>query len=306
MIHNTKVIIPGGGGFVGRNLIRLLISENFPHENITIIDKDITQIQKKWGSKIQIIEADLSKKGSWTHFFTNQDIVIHLAAQIASHDENEFIHNNVIATKNIIEASKSNSVSKMIFFSSAAVLSVRKDPYASTKIEAEKQVINSGITYCIIRPSMMFGPTDDKNVGYLIKFAKKFPFFPIPGHGEWPRQPIYIDDILHIIIKMVDAFPNNEIFSINGKDTIFFKDMVQNVLDEIGGKKIVVHLPIPVFKTAMYLYQSIIGDKQFTSDQVDSLASCDIFPEYPWWEIFNIPSTSFRNGVKQMLYSEKY
>ncbi len=47
----------------------------------------------------------------------------------------------------------------------------------------------------------MYGPTDDKNIGYSIKFAEKFPFFPIPGHGKWPRQPIYIDDMCYLVIS---------------------------------------------------------------------------------------------------------
>ena len=302
-MNNYKVIIPGGAGFVGRNLVKFLAGV-LPAENITVIDKsaDHLQMVKKYG--VKTVEADLSEKGAWYDLFSGQDVIIHLAAQISSLHEEDFLKNNVRATEHILEAAKSAGISKIIFFSSAAVLSVRKDPYADTKLQAQELVRQSGLTYCIIQPSLMYGPTDDKNIGYLINFAKKMPVFPIPGHGRWPRQPIYIDDICRMILHFLNEFPENKVYSINGK-VIFYKDMINTVFHELGGFNMSVSLPIPVFKFLMVTYQKLIGNQQFTSDQVDSLASCDVFPEYPWWDEFHIPVTSFSEGVRLMLQEGK-
>jgi len=298
-MKENKILITGGGGFVGRNLIRVMIKEGFKPENIVVIDKDNLNFIKKY--KVKIIFADLSEKGKWMNEFKNTDVVINLAAQISSPDYGPFKKNNIESTKNIIEAMKKFKVKKILHFSSAAVLSVRKDFYAETKKEGEKLVINSRLNYCILRPSLMYGPTDDKNVGYLINFARKFHFLPIPGNGKSPRQPIYIDDVCRLVIKILNNFPKNKIINVNGKEIIYFRDMVKIILKEIGGFKFRLFLPVKLFKIALILYQKIIGENKFTTDQVDSLTSGDVFEIYPWWEEYHIKTTSFEEGVMKMI-----
>jgi nucleoside-diphosphate-sugar epimerase len=300
-----KIVIAGGKGFVGRNLVRVMLKEGFKAEEITILDFDKYNTKFFKDYPVNIVSADLSQDGEWVEELKGADYLINLAAQISSPSYDNFFKNNVLATKNLIKASQNADLEGIIHFSSAAVLSVRKDNYAETKAEGEKIVVDSGIKYCVIRPSLMYGPTDEKNIGYLINFAKKFPFFPIPGNGKWPRQPIYIDDMCYLVISLLNDFPMNEIYSINGKEVIFFKDMIKTVLDELGGFKFRLFLPVSVFKFAMFVYQKLIGSEEFTTDQVDSLTAEETFPDYPWWDLFNIKITSFKEGVKIMVDIDK-
>lgn len=304
-MKKNKIIITGGSGFVGRNLVRVMIENNFKPENIVVIDKNKENLKFIRKYKVKTIVANLSEKGDWINEFENADIVINLAAQISSPDYEPFKKNNIDATKNVIGAMKKFKVRKILHFSSAAVLSVRKDFYAETKKEGEELVINSGLNYCILRPSLMYGPTDDKNIGYLINFAGKFHFLPIPGNGKSPRQPIYIGDICLLVINILNNFPKNRIINVNGKEIIYFRDIVKIVLREVGGFKFRLFLPVWLFKIAMVVYQKIIGENQFTTDQVDSLISGDVFEIYPWWDEFGIKTTSFEEGVRKMI-NEKF
>ena len=296
-----NIIIPGGAGFVGRNLVRVLKSENFNMEEITILDKDEKNLEyvKRYG--VNALYVDLAEKGDWYDEFKGTGMIINLVAQISSTNPELFYRNNVLTTKNVLEAAKEAGVKRIIHFSSAAVLSVRKDYYAQTKLAAEELVKTSGFEYCVLQPSIMYGPTDDKNIGFLIEFAKKVPCFPIPGHGKWPRQPIYIDDVCYLVISLLRNFAANKVYSINGRDVIYFREMIKIVLKQLGGFKFRVFLPISLFKFLMMSYQKLTGSIQFTSDQVDSLTAGEIFPNYAWWAEFNIEVTSFENGVKRMV-----
>lgn len=300
-----KIVIAGGAGFVGRNLVRVLLDEGYDPQNITVIDVNEKNLKLLDDYPIKIVKSDIAGSDNWKSEIKNADYVINLAAQISSPDSDPFYLNNVLATEKLIEVSKRSDIKGIIHFSSAAVLSVRKDEYAETKQEGEEKVISSGLKYCIIRPSLMYGPTDDKNIGYLINFAKKFPFFPIPGHGKWPRQPIYIDDVCYLIISFLKDFPENQIFDINGKESIYFKDMIKTVLDESDGFHFRLFLPVSIFKFAMITYQRLNGNNEFTTDQVDSLTAEETFPVHNWWDERNIKITSFQQGVRKMINQEK-
>ena len=299
-IFSMKIIITGGAGFVGKNLIRLMLKNKFKPKDIIVIDKDRNALNfiKKFG--VNTVYADLSKRGKWENSFKNVDIIISLAAQISSENYIDFKKNNVDAIKNVVLAAKKYNVKKIIHFSSAAVLSVRMDPYAKTKKEGEKIIFDSQLTYSIIRPSVMYGPYDDKNIGWFINFARTLPIFPIPGNGKYPRQPVYVDDVCAIVIKMIRKMPKNKIYSINGKEIVYFDKIVDTIYENLDKFRTKIYIPLPIFKFAVIMYKKIFPNFKFTSDQLDSLVSGDIFPDYPWWDEFKIKPTKFSDGVRNM------
>ncbi len=295
-----KIVIAGGGGFVGKNLIRVMKEEGFLGKDTVVIDKDIKGLESVKKHKVKTILADVSGKGDWVESLKGADILINLAAQISAKEYAPFWKNNVETTKELIAAAKKHKVKKIIHFSSAAVLSVRKDWYAETKKESEDIIVKSRISSVILRPSLMFGPEDDKNIGYLINFARKSPIFPIPGSGDYPRQPIFIDDVCRLTISIAKKFRKGSVHSINGKDTLPFGEMIKTVLRNMKGIHIPLHIPIPIFKFMMMTYQKVFGEK-FTTDQVDSLVSGDVFPDYAWWDDYNVRTTTYEEGIRIML-----
>jgi nucleoside-diphosphate-sugar epimerase len=162
-----KILITGGAGFVGRNLIRVLQNNKFSMKDITVIDKDEKNIEYIKPFGVKTFSADMSEAGEWYKEFNGNELIINLAAQISAPEYEPFHKNNVLSVNNVIEAAKTAGIDRIIHFSSAAALSIRKDFYAETKLEGEEIIKKSGLQYCIIQPSIMYGPTDNKNIGYL-------------------------------------------------------------------------------------------------------------------------------------------
>ena len=150
---------------------------------------------------------------------------------------------------------------------------------------------------------MMYGPFDNKNVGWLIKFMKFSPIFPIPGNGKHPRQPVYVEDYAKIIKKLIEKKPKNKIYPING-DSIDFIDMVKTILKSKKMTRLIMKIPIKTFILLLRTYNFILRKKEFTKDQVLSLTSGDEFEMFPWWDKFEIKKTSFKEGMKKITKSK--
>ena len=80
-MEKFRIIIPGGAGFVGRNLVRVLKSENYDMKEVTVLDNDKNNLEfvKRYGVQTQCV--DLAEKGGWYDEFNDKKIVINLAAQ---------------------------------------------------------------------------------------------------------------------------------------------------------------------------------------------------------------------------------
>ena len=201
-MHRKKILLPGGAGLVGQNLVARLRAKGY--SNIVVLDKHRANIEvlKRVQPGIVVEYADLAEPGDWQRHFAGADVVVMLQAQIGGNDYQDFVRNNIDSTRLIIDAIKANDVPCLIHISSSVVESVADDFYTNTKKEQEKMVLESGITCPVLRPTLMFGWFDRKHLGWLSRFMKKVPIFPIPGHGRYMRQPLYVMDFANIIILL--------------------------------------------------------------------------------------------------------
>lgn len=292
-----RVLVTGASGFVGRHLVPMLVDRGFA---VTVIIRSSRE-KNLVSPRARVIVGDLSQKGVWQEKIKENEILIHLAAQISSKTIQPFKKNNVVATKNLIEALKGSKIKKIILFSSAAVTSIRQDWYAMTKKEQEEIVSKAKIDYAIIRPSMIYGPGDTKNIGWLISLIKKTPIVPLPGGGLFGRQPIYVDDICKIVLKLIEKNYGKRIYEIHGYEYVTMKRMVLAITKVLARKKPIVNIPIWFLVGVMALGEKVLPNPKFTVDQIKSLTSGEKFSGDPWWKIFDIIPTSFEIGVKKMV-----
>ena len=292
-----KIFVTGAAGFVGSHLAPFLIKSGHQVTALIKIKRD----KKLINPNATVVLGDLSKNTTWRDSLKGHDLIIHLAAQISSKTEKLFNKNNVIATRNLVKAAKKAKIKKLILFSSAAVTSIRKDWYSQTKEEKEKIVINSKIPYVILRPSMMYGPGDTKNMGWLINFVKKFPIIPLPGGGKFGRQPIYIDDICRIVSKIISSNISNKIYEIHGFEYVTMNKMVKTIVRNLGKKRIIIKVPISFLILAFAMGEKILPNPKFTVDQIKSLISGEKFKGEAWWKIFDIIPTRFSQGITRMI-----
>lgn len=299
MDKNSKIVIPGAAGLVGQNLIIQL--KNRGYKNIVALDKHLKNVKvlKELHNDIKVVEADLSTNGEWEKEFENANVVLMLQAQIGAPTIDPFIKNNINSTQIILDVIKRYNIPYLVHISSSVVCSVANDFYTNTKKEQEKLVLESGITHCVLRPTLMFGWFDRKHLGWLSRFMEKVPVFPIPGNGKYLRQPLYEKDFCNVIISAMEKQPKNEIYNITGREEVDYIDIIRTIKKVKKLNTLILKIPYKLFYFLMWFYGLFSKNPPFTTQQLEALVADDYFEIIPWWEIFEVESTTFEKAMDE-------
>jgi nucleoside-diphosphate-sugar epimerase len=303
---NKKIILPGGAGLVGQNLVARLKVKGY--NNIVVLDKHRTNLAILQNAHPDIIAeyADLAESGKWQDHFIDANVVVMLQAQIGGNDYQEFVRNNIESTRNILEKIAKNNVPDLIHISSSVVESVANDFYTDTKKEQEDLVLDSDISAPILRPTLMFGWFDRKHLGWLSRFMKKVPIFPIPGDGKYMRQPLYSGDFCNIIISCIENNISEGVFNISGHEKIDYIDMIREIKNVIRAKALILKIPYDLFYMLLWIWSLFDRDPPFTIQQLKALTACDEFEVIDWPNIFNVPCTPFSEAINLTFNDPEY
>jgi nucleoside-diphosphate-sugar epimerase len=305
-LKDEKIILPGGAGLVGQNLIARLKARGYA--NIVVLDKHRPNLAvlKKVQPDITAEFADLAKPGDWQRHFEGADVVVMLQAQIGGNDYQEFVRNNVDATRQVLDAFKSHKVPYLVHISSSVVESAADDFYTRTKKEQEKIVLESGVACPVLRPTLMFGWFDRKHLGWLSRFMKKVPIFPIPGHGRYMRQPLYVGDFCNIIISCIENRIAEGIFNISGHEKVDYIDIIREIERATRARTPIVRIPYALFYALLWVWGLFDKNPPFTTQQLAALSTRDEFEVIDWPGIFNVPCTPFKKAVDETFNDPRY
>ncbi|WP_374089065.1 NAD-dependent epimerase/dehydratase family protein [Methylomicrobium lacus] len=303
---NQKIILPGGAGLVGQNLVARLKAKGY--NDIVVLDKHRANLAvlKQVQPDITAEYADLSEPGAWQHYFVNAEVVVMLQAQIGGNEYQDFVHNNLDSTRLILDAIKANKVPYLVHISSSVVESVADDFYTNTKKDQERMVLESGIPCPILRPTLMFGWFDRKHLGWLSRFMKKVPVFPIPGHGRYMRQPLYVGDFCNIIIRCIENRIPDGIYNISGHEKVDYIDLIREIKRATGAKTLITKIPYRLFYSLLWIWGLFDKHPPFTTQQLAALIAKDEFEVIDWPGIFGVPYTPFNQAIDETFNDPAY
>lgn len=299
MQNNIKIVLPGGAGLVGQNLVARLKAKGYA--NIVVLDKHRANLAvlKQVQPDIIVEYADLNAPGEWQRHFKGADVVVMLQAQIGGIDYQDFVSNNVNSTRLILNEIKANNRPYLVHISSSVVESAADDFYTNTKKEQERMVIESGIDCPILRPTLMFGWFDRKHLGWLSRFMNKVPVFPVPGHGRFMRQPLYVGDFCNIIISCIENRLQGGIYNISGHEQIDYIDIIREIKRATKARTTIVKVPYSLFYALLWVWAFFDRNPPFTTQQLAALVGKDEFEVIDWPGIFGVPYTPFARAIEE-------
>ncbi len=295
-----KLAVLGATGFLGINLVKRLKEEGYDFialirrtSNTRLLDELNISYDYCNFNNVSDIKSKLD----------NISIIIHLAAITPNKKEPNLKDANITFTKNIISSINKTKIKKIIYISSANVLDNIQDDYELSKKECEKLVIESSLNYVILRPSLIYGQYDDKNLTTILQIIKNFPIIPIGGNGKYKIQPVYVEDVVSAIIFSLNQKISNKTYVVAGPEPIEFNKVIDIISSVLNKRRLKLHIPISITYILLKFYNffssktlPIKSKKVIESKKYDiSATKIDL----------NYNPISFHEGIKIWVQKEK-
>jgi NADH dehydrogenase len=141
--------------------------------------------------------------------------------------------------------------------------------YFSGKARLEEALIQSGLSYAILRPAVLFGQEDIliNNIAWMLR---RFPVFGVFGDGSYRLQPIYVDDLAKLAAE-AGAVQTNTIINAIGPETFAYRELVARIGAIIGHPRPIVSIPPTVGYVAGWLMGQYMGDVVITREEIVGL-----------------------------------
>lgn len=253
-MNNKKVLVTGGAGFIGSNLVKNLLKEG---NSVTVLDNFLSGYRSNLDPfpTVHIIEGDVRDKKVVELAMRDIEIVFHLAASVGNKRSIDQpiidAEINVLGTLQVLEAARKEKVRKIVVSSSAGIfgelktIPIKEDhpiepdsPYGCTKLCEEKLCLAYAKLYDIeaiaLRYFNVYGPNQRFDA-----YGNVIPIFvfrmlrneslQIYGDGEQTRDFVHVDDVVQANIKAADSIGVSGAFNIASGTRVTINRLVEMI-----------------------------------------------------------------------------
>ena len=182
-------------------------------------------------------------------------------------------------TRTLIQAAKDAGVGRIVHVSITNPSLNSSLPYFRGKAQVEEAIIDSGISYAIIRPTVIFG-IEDILINNIAWMLRRFPLFVVPGGGGYRFQPIFVEDLAGLAVD-AGGQEDNLILDAAGPETYTFDEFVRLVGQTMGSRTKIVHLPSALALGISKIVGYFLGDVVLTRDEITGLMSDLLISDAP-------------------------
>ncbi len=265
---SKKVLITGGAGFLGINLVRYFLEQGVTD----IVTLDLEDFDYPEKDRVKHVKGDIRDDATVRDSMQGCDWVVHTAAALPLYKKEDIFSIDIDGSKLLIKTAHEIGVERFVHISSTAVYGIpdhhplcEEDkldgvgPYGISKIEAEKACLeyrDKGMIVPVIRPKSFIGPERLGVFALFYDWAKDGKNFPMIGSGKNRYQLLDVEDLCNATYLTLTgpAEKANDTFNVGAEDFTTMKEDYQAVLDRAGfGKKIIGTPAKPIILTLRIL-----------------------------------------------------
>lgn len=301
-----KILITGGTGFVGREVVQQLRGAGH-------IPRLLVRTPDSWRARelaaqfaAELREGDVLDPDSLPTAMDGCDAVIHLVGIISEvgHQTYQRVHRD--GTCNIVAAAKHAGLRRFIHMSALGTRAHACSHYHQTKWAAEQAVRESGLAWTIFRPSIIYGPGDGF-VNLFARLSRFSPILPLIGGGKTRLQPISVGDVARSFSQSVtEARSIGKTLDLCGPQILSLEEIVAEILKATSRRRLLLPLPFAIANLqatlAEFVFAGLFGKAPpLNRDQVKMLREDNVGDEKTARELFQLSGQDFGAGIRTYL-----
>lgn len=284
-------LLTGATGFTGSYVLNLLLEKRYP---VTCFVRKTSNVQNLLQKNVRLVYGDLSDYGSVVKALVGTDTLINLASLGLGY------------APNIVNACKEVGVKRTIFISTTGIFTKLNPDSKRIRLEAEDLIRDSGLDYTILRPTMIYGTHQDRNMCRLISFIAKNRIVPILGSGGFLQQPVYVNDLARAIVLALEKSTSiKKEYNVAGGKELTYNEVVDIVARFLNRKIFKIHIPLFFCIWLLGLYERISKKPRLKREQALRLNENKKFSIEVIEEDLGYTALTFEEGARLQIQEMK-
>jgi uncharacterized protein YbjT (DUF2867 family) len=267
-------VVTGAFGYTGRYIARALLERGARVRTLTAHPSE----PNPFGERIEIAPMDFGSpeglarglEGASTLFNTYWIRFPYRGVTFETAVEN---------TRTLLRAASRAGVRRIVHISITGAAEDSPLPYFRGKGAVEREIAQSGLSYLILRPTLIFG-LEDVLVNNIAWLLRHFPLLAVPGRGDYRVQPVFVADLAALAVSASPG-ADNRIVDAVGPEIYTFRDFVRTLAHALGRARLIVPVPPRVALFFSRLIGYALGDVTLTRDEIDGLIASLLVSDGP-------------------------
>ena len=269
-----RVAVTGAFGYSGKYIAKRLLAEG--HEVLTLTNS--VQRANPFGSRVQAHPFNFDRPELLVKSLHGVEALIN--TYWVRFDHKLFTHAQAVTNTCILfDAARKAGVSRIVHVSITNPDLQSDLPYFKGKAELENALQSSDLSYCILRPTVLFGQ-EDVLINNIAWALRRFPVFGVFGAGDYQLQPIHVDDLAAVAVQKA-ASSASQIVEAIGPETFSYREMVEMIATKIGVKRRIIGVPPTFGYWACRLAGAIVHDVIITREEIQGLTENRLYVNAP-------------------------
>jgi len=278
-----RVLVTGGTGFTGSYVLPRLLVQGWKVRSLIRPASDGRRFRE---DAVEWVYGDLSDPDSLVQAMRGVDVLINLASIGFGH------------APTIVRSALKAEIQRALFISTTAVFTTLNAPSKAARMAAEETIQKSELNYTLLRPTMIYGSSRDRNMCRLIGYLNRWPVIPVFGSGHHLQQPVYVGDVAQAVVDSISTDrTQRKSYNLPGARALSYNDVIDTISRFLKKEVIKVRLPASPVMTILRFLESTGIRAPIQSEQISRLNENKVFDFREATNDFGYQPCPFEQGI---------